>query len=84
MQLNSECEELLAEIDERPKFGTEFIDAAYLYNSQLSRKDTQDLIDPATLYAFDYFLCNRDRNLHKPNLLIKQEQAYLITKWVWK
>jgi hypothetical protein len=78
MQLNSECEELLSDLDDRPKFGTEFIDASFLYNQGLSRKETLDLIDPPLLYAFDYFICNRDRNLHKPNLLIKQSQALLI------
>lgn len=78
MQLNAECEELLSELDDRPKFGTEFIESAFLYNQGFTRKETMDVINPALLYAFDYFICNRDRNLHKPNLLIKQEQAILI------
>lgn len=78
MQLNNECEDLLADIDERPKFGSELIEAAYLYNTQIGRKETLELIDPHLLYAFDYFICNRDRNLHKPNLLVKSNLAYLI------
>jgi len=78
MQLNCECEELLSDLDDRPKFGTEFIDASFLYNQGFTRKETLDLIDPPLLYAFDYFLCNRDRNLHKPNLLVKQNDAILI------
>ncbi|MFT3752740.1 MAG: hypothetical protein QM800_07640 [Paludibacter sp.] len=78
MHLNAECEELLLELDDRPKFGTEFIEGANLYNVGFTRKETQDIISPSTLYAYDYFICNRDRNLHKPNLLIKQEQSYLI------
>jgi len=45
MQLNNECEELLSDLDDRPKFGTEFIDASFLYNQGLSRKETLDLID---------------------------------------
>jgi predicted Ser/Thr protein kinase len=78
MHLNAECEELLSALDDRPKFGTEFIEGANLYNVGFTRKETQDVIDPSALYAFDYFICNRDRNLQKPNLLIKQEQSYLI------
>jgi hypothetical protein len=78
MQLSDVCEELLSELDDRPKFGTEFIDASFLYNQGFSRKETLDLIDPPLLYAFDYFICNRDRNLHKPNLLVKQNDAILI------
>lgn len=78
MHLNTECEELLSVMDDRPKFGTEFIDGANLYNQGISRKDTLGFIDPPLLYAFDYFICNRDRNLHKPNLLIKQGSSYLI------
>lgn len=78
MHLNAECEELLSVLDDRPRFGTEFIDAAFLYNQGIARRDTLDVIDPPLLYAFDYFICNRDRNLHKPNLLIKQGASYLI------
>ncbi|MBV5280874.1 MAG: hypothetical protein JZU53_00425 [Paludibacter sp.] len=78
MQLNNECEELLVELDDRPKFGTEFIESSFLYNQGFSRKETLDLIDPPLLYAFDYFICNRDRNQHKPNLLVKQNDAILI------
>jgi hypothetical protein len=78
MQLNNECEEVLAEVDDRPKFGSEFIESAFLYNQGFSRRETIDLIDPPLLYAFDYFICNRDRNQHKPNLLVKNDQSYLI------
>ena len=56
LQLNAECEELLSVLDDRPKFGTEFIEAAFLYNQGFTRKETQDEIDPPTLYAFDYFI----------------------------
>lgn len=80
MQLNNECEELLSDqdMDERPKFGTEFIEASFLYNQGFGRKKTLELIAPPLLYAYDYFICNRDRNLHKPNLLINKGQALLI------
>ena len=78
MQLNSECEEILSDLDERPKFGTEFIDASFLYNQGFTRKETLDLIDPPLLYAYDYFICNRDRNLNKPNLLINKSNTFLI------
>jgi len=78
MQLNAECENVLSQVDERPKFGSEFIEGSYLYSTQTDRKTTTELLNPELLYAFDYFICNRDRNLTKPNLLIKQDEAYLI------
>jgi len=77
-QLNEACEEVLTQVDERPKFGSEFIEGSFIYVPQTDRKTTKELLDPALLYAFDYFICNRDRNLNKPNLLIKQDKAYLI------
>jgi hypothetical protein len=78
MQLNDVCTEKLSFIDERPKFGSEYLEGPILFNPQISRKAIKSIIEPANLYAYDYFLCNRDRNINKPNLLVKQGAAYLI------
>lgn len=78
MQLNSECENVLQQIDERPKFGSEYIEGSFIYTSTLDREYVKELINPATLYAYDYFICNGDRTFNKPNLLIKGSDAYVI------
>lgn len=78
MQLYSTCEEALALVDDRPKFGSEFMEGSFLYNIQTDRHTIKQMLEPALIYAFDYFFCNRDRNNQKPNLLIKQMEGYLI------
>jgi predicted Ser/Thr protein kinase len=78
MSLNVESEHILSDIDERPKFGCEFIEGANLFSPETDRHTTNDIIDTALLYAYDYFICNRDRNFTKPNLLVKQQEGYLI------
>jgi hypothetical protein len=78
MHLNDACEEVLTHVDERPKFGCEFLEGSYLFSPQTDRKTTNDLLNPALLYAFDYFICNRDRTINKSNLLVKQNETYLI------
>jgi hypothetical protein len=78
MQLNTICEETLTSIDERPKFGCEYLEGANLFNPQISPAAVKNIIEPANLYAYDYFLCNRDRSKNKPNLLVKKGEAYLI------
>lgn len=78
MQLNAVCEEILSVVDERPKFGCELIEGANLFLPQTDRQTINNMLDPALIYAYDYFICNRDRNMNKPNLLIKQQEGYLI------
>jgi hypothetical protein len=78
MQLNNECDQILTEIDGRPKFGSAFIEGCSLYNPQLERAYVKDIINPATLYAYDYFICNRDRGVYKTNLLVKNNIGFLI------
>jgi hypothetical protein len=78
MQLNNECDQILTEIDGRPKFGSAFIEGCSLYNPQLERVYVKDLINPATLYAYDYFICNRDRGIYKTNLLVRNDMSFLI------
>lgn len=78
MTLNKECEDILCQTDERVKFGTELIEPAFLFNPGISRYQTSKYILPDSLYAFDYFICNRDRNLEKPNLILNNDKAFLI------
>ncbi len=77
MSLGMKEEEILSTLDERAKFGSLYLDESYLY-SPLTDYNTNELIPIDTLYAFDYFICNRDRTQLKPNLLIKDNEAILI------
>ncbi|WP_455665113.1 HipA family kinase [Phocaeicola sp.] len=78
MSLGEECEEILNLLDERVKFGTEYYEGTFLFAPQMSLEDAEKIIPVDTLYAFDYFICNRDRTLRKPNLLIKDGSGVLI------
>lgn len=77
MSLGMEEEEILSTLDERSKFGSLYLNESYLY-SPLTNYPLEGLIAMDTLYAFDYFICNRDRTQLKPNLLIKDNEAILI------
>lgn len=57
MQLNNECDQIITEMDVRPKFGSAFLEGSSLYNPQLERAYARDIINPGTLYAYDYFIC---------------------------
>ncbi|MDR2948805.1 MAG: hypothetical protein LBV71_06310 [Prevotella sp.] len=78
MQLNCECDEIIADIDARPKFGCEYIMGSTVFRKQTKASQTNRIINPGSLYAYDYFICNRDRNNNKPNLLVKDGDAILI------
>lgn len=78
MSLPPECDEILSLLDERAKFGTEYYEGTFLYAPQTPLEKAKEIIPIDTLYAFDYFICNRDRTLSKPNLLIKNEKGILI------
>lgn len=78
MTLNQDCESILAFLDERPKFGSLLIDGAYTFNTQTKRNEVSKIIDPALLFAYDYFIGNRDRTLEKQNLIVKNGAGYLI------
>ena len=77
-ELNEQCEDILLQIDGRPKFGSEYLEGSFLYNPKLSRSLVKKIIEPANLYAYDYFIGNGDRTLNKPNLLIRNNESYLI------
>jgi hypothetical protein len=78
MTLNESCEDILADVDERPKFGCYFLEGANSFNSDTKRSEVENIINPALLYAYDYFICNRDRTNNKPNLIVKNGIGYLI------
>ncbi len=78
MSLGKEYEEILNLLDERAKFGTEYYEGTFLFAPQMSLEEASKIIQVDTLYAFDYFICNRDRTLRKPNLLIKDGKGILI------
>lgn len=76
--LNVECSKILHSLDERAKFGMEYYPGTFLFAPQTSLEDAEKILPIDTLYAFDYFICNKDRNANKPNLLIKNQSAVLI------
>ena len=78
MTLSKESEEILSLLDERAKFGTEYYEGSFLFAPQIPIDKASEIIPTDTLYAFDYFICNRDRTQRKPNLLIKEGQGVLI------
>lgn len=78
MQLNSECDEVIANIDDRPKFGCEYVMGSSLYRKQTKAANANKIINTGSLYAYDYFICNRDRSNNKPNLLVKDGSGILI------
>lgn len=78
MTLNQECEDILAFVDGRPKFGSFLLDGANIFSTDTKRGEVGKIIDPALLYAYDYFIGNRDRNIIKPNLIVKNGEGYLI------
>lgn len=78
MTLSKKSEEILNLLDERAKFGTEYYEGSFLFAPQIPIDEANNIIPTDTLYAFDYFICNRDRTQNKPNLLIKEGQGILI------
>lgn len=78
MSLGKEHEEILTLLDERDKFGAEYYEGTFLFAPQMSLEEAEKIISVDTLYAFDYFICNRDRTLRKPNLLIRDGRGVLI------
>ncbi len=76
--ISPECEEILSISDDRIKFGTEELQGNYIFPRDFEKNDAKNYIDLDTLFAFDYLIRNRDRNLQKPNLLLKDKTAWLI------
>lgn len=74
-------EELLRTIehkDSRLKFASALLDGNQLFNSGLEKKDAEKMLDIQSLFAFDNFIRNRDRNNNKPNMLVKADELFLI------
>ena len=64
--------------DPRLKFGSALVASNNLFNPGLEKKDAEKMLDIQTLFAFDNFIRNRDRNNHKPNILVKAGETFLI------
>jgi len=64
--------------DSRLKFASALVNGNQLFNSALEKKDVEKVLDIQTLFAFDNFIRNRDRNNNKPNMLLKADELYLI------
>jgi hypothetical protein len=74
-------DELLSTIehkDTRLKFATALVDGNHLFSAGLPKRDVEKVLDIQTLFAFDNFIRNRDRNNNKPNMLIKADELFLI------
>jgi hypothetical protein len=68
----------LSVADQRLKFATERIENAKNALPELPAKYFNKRISMATLYAFDNLIRNCDRGHPKPNLLLNEEDAFLI------
>lgn len=64
--------------DDRLKFGTVQLQGVSSVIAGLNKQQLEKRFNLDTLYAFDNFICNRDRGSVKPNLLLSSEEAYLI------
>lgn len=74
-------QELLSTIehkDSRLKFASALVDGNNLFDAALDKKEVDKVLDIQTLFAFDNFIRNRDRNNHKPNMLVKANELFLI------
>jgi hypothetical protein len=60
------------------KFASEFIPGHYRFPTDLDKKVVENIVDLQTLFAFDNLIRNRDRNKYKPNLLVLQNDSFLI------
>lgn len=78
MFLNAECQIVLDQADERPKFGSEYLFPSSEFTIELSKKTFKRFIDPDTLYAFDNFIRNGDRGERKTNLILHKKMAWVI------
>jgi hypothetical protein len=69
----------LANFDHRVKFGSQQLQAVDRINPQgLSLADLRRMIEVDSVFAFDVLIRNPDRNFVKSNLLVRQNEAYLI------
>ena len=68
MSLKQNSEDILSEVDERPKFGSYLLEGANTYNIDTKRSEVRNIVDLAILYAYDYFICNRDRTINNRSL----------------
>jgi hypothetical protein len=75
---NMELIEVLENADWRLKFGTEEQKGILPFNNTLPRSEARQLVEIDTVFGFDCFIRNIDRNRGNPNLLVKSNEAFLI------
>jgi ASC-1-like (ASCH) protein len=76
--LNDEARHTLINKDERVKFGCKYIEGAQLFTSELGKEFLNKTTPMDSIFAFDNFVLNADRNHRKPNILLKKDEYYLI------
>lgn len=64
--------------DDRLKFGSRVLGPIQHFSTGMPKGKFQKLIQLDTLYAFDNLIRNPDRGSHKPNLLLREDSAYVI------
>ena len=78
MSLSGEALFLLeSKIDERMKFGTQYIEGCRKADAELPKEIYDYSIELDTLYAFDNFIRNKDRTRPKSNLLLQDDTQQL-------
>ncbi len=77
--LPTEQKKLITEgfYDDRVKFATKYIEKSTIYSPEINKK-ALDIYDIESIYAFDNLICNGDRRIKKPNLLLKEKDYFLI------
>lgn len=63
--------------DDRVKFATAYIEKSIIYSPKINKK-ALDIYDIESIYAFDNLIYNGDRRLKKPNLLLTENDYFLI------
>lgn len=63
-------------ISKLPAFGSIWLDGRTLAKSNI--QFIKNSVDVDTLFIFDMLICNTDRNTSKPNLLLSNNEIYLI------
>lgn len=76
--LPTAMQDQLEHADHRLKFATLQLKGVNIATPGLDKLQLTKRINLDTLYAFDNLICNEDRGTGKPNLLLGDEDAYLI------
>lgn len=70
--------EIIEAKDDRLKFGTQLQEGFFPFDASYPTSDIKNIIEPDTVFAFDNFIRNPDRNVGRTNILVKSDEAFLI------